>query len=108
MRKRADVLVVLICLISVSGAGAGGWQETGEVKYSYAYARTWFGYQMRKQGWSCKLGFTAGKKREMEHSVWKKGNRELQLMIWRIDSNRTGYSKGEIPGENRARKTGGR
>ncbi len=108
MRKTTGILFCAILLtFSIMGL-PGGWQESGEVKFSYAYARTWFGYQMRKQGWSCRLGFTSGEKRDMEHSIWQKGNRELQLMIWRIDSNRTGYAKGEIPNENHRRKTGKR
>ena len=75
---------------------AGSWQESGELSYSYAYARTVLGFRMRRDGWVCLLGFTAGKHGEQEHSVWMKGNRKMQLMIWRIDSGRTGYAKGEI------------
>ena len=74
----------------------GGWTESGVLNFSYAYARSYLGHQMRKNGWICKISFTAGAKREQEHSVWHKGNRKMQVMIWRIDSDKTGYSKGEI------------
>ena len=74
----------------------GSWTESGVLPYSYAYARTSMGHKMRKEGWECKIGFTAGRKREQEHSVWQKGEKKVQLMIWRIDSGKTGYSKGEI------------
>ena len=82
----------------------GGWNESGTLPYSYAYARNYIGYQMRKDGWICKIGFTAGKKREQEHSVWHKGNRKMQIMIWRIDSGKTGYSKGEINSGKQGKK----
>ena len=82
----------------------GGWTESGTLPYSYAYARTYIGHKMRKDGWVCKIGFTAGAKREQEHSVWLKGNRKMQVMIWRIDSGKTGYSKGEIIPDKKGRK----
>ena len=82
----------------------GGWTESGTLPYSYAYARTYIGYQMRKDGWTCKIGFTAGSKREQEHSVWHKGNRKMQVMIWRIDSGKTGFSKGEITANKQGKK----
>ncbi len=74
----------------------GGWTESGTLQYSYAYARSYIGHQMRKEGWVCKIAFTAGAQRNQEHSVWHKGNKKMQIMIWRIDSGITGYSKGEI------------
>ena len=57
----------------------GGWTESGILPYSYAYARSYIGHKMRKDGWICKIGFTAGKKREQEHSVWYKGTEKCKL-----------------------------
>lgn len=94
------LLMFFACVLSAGEKTGGGWQETGELSYSYAYARSVLGHRMRKAGWVCKQGFTAGRKREQEHSVWVKGNRKMQLMIWRIDSGRTGYAKGEIKSGN--------
>ena len=94
------LVLATLCLPCPGGEETeGGWTEVGELAYSYAYARTWLGHQMRKDGWKCTIGFTAGRKGEQEHSVWVRGRRKMQMMIWRIDSNRTGYSKGEIPEE---------
>lgn len=95
---------VLFFLLSTVPVFAAGWTESGELAYSYAYARTVLGHRMRAAGWVCKLGFTAGKNGEQEHSVWVKGSRKMQLMIWKIDSSRTGYSKGEITGGDDKRK----
>ena len=39
-----------------------------------------------------------------ENSVWHKGNRKMQIMIWRIESGKTGYSKGEITGNKQGMK----
>ncbi|MEG1979556.1 MAG: hypothetical protein RR060_02465 [Victivallaceae bacterium] len=66
------------------------------MSYSFVYARTWMGHQMRKNGWKCQQAFTAGKRQNQEHSVWRKGNKKMQIMLWRIDANKTGYAQGEI------------
>ena len=96
-------LVLALCCFAVEKI-PGGWTESGTLPYSYAYARSYLGHQMRKDGWTCKIGFTAGPKREQEHSVWHKGNRKMQVMIWRIDVGKTGYSKGEIIDGKRDKK----
>lgn len=99
MRKKLNIFfffALTVGLAITDGTVPGGWSESGELAYSYAYARTVLGFRMRRDGWVCLLGFTAGKHGEQEHSVWVKGNRKMQLMIWRIDSGRTGYAKGEI------------
>ena len=96
--------LTLLALSVAFTATAAGWTESGELAYSYAYARTVLGHRMRAAGWVCKLGFTAGKNGEQEHSVWVKGSRKMQLMIWKIDSGRTGYSKGEIKAGDDKRK----
>ena len=86
-------------IVGAGGLGraeSAGWTESGVLEYSYAYARSWLGYRMRRDGWVCRIGFTAGRNGEQEHSVWIRGPRKMQLMIWIIDSNRTGYAKGEI------------
>ena len=107
MMKTLSIMLLVAATIGIprsNGAETDGWQESGELEYSYAYARTWLGHRMRLEGWICKTGFTAGKNGEQEHSVWVKGSRKMQLMIWKIDSNRTGYSKGEIRERNDKRK----
>ena len=95
---------MFVCRAAAEKKIPGGWTESGILPYSYAYARTYIGHKMRKEGWICKIGFTAGKKKEQEHSVWHKGNRKMQIMIWRIESGKTGYSKGEITGNKQGMK----
>lgn len=73
-----------------------GWTHSGELNYSYQYARTYLGHKIRLKGWVCKLSFTSGRMNEIEHSVWEKDGKNLQMMIWRIDANHTGYSWGEF------------
>ena len=90
------LLGIALPLAAAPEPPAAEWTESGVLEYSYAYARNWLGYRMRRDGWVCRIGFTAGRNGEQEHSVWVKGDRKMQLMIWKIDSNRTGYSKGEL------------
>jgi hypothetical protein len=73
-----------------------GWTTSGELAYSYSYAKTYLGHKLRLKGWVCKLSFTCGPRHSIEHSVWEKDGKKLQVMIWRIDANRTGYSWGEF------------
>lgn len=72
-----------------------GWTTSGELAYSYSYAKTYLGHKLRLKGWVCKLAFTSGPRGAIEHSVWERDGKKLQVMIWRIDTNRTGYSWGE-------------
>lgn len=94
------LLVVLLASMPLSAEKAKqqeeGWTTSGELAYSYSYAKTYLGHKLRLKGWVCKLGFTCGPRRSIEHSVWEKDGQKLQVMIWRIDANRTGYSWGEF------------
>lgn len=91
------IFYVICASCAVPGKSIPGkWQEHGVLAYDYTYARSVMGFRMRRDGWICKVSFTAGKKGIQEHSVWRKGLREKQLMIWRIDTGKTGYSIGEI------------
>lgn len=91
------LFLACLCLPLQAAENAVSWTKSGELAYSYAYARTWLGWKMRSKGWMCRFGFTIGAKQKAEHSVWEKNGRKMQIMIWRIDSNKTGYSMGEIP-----------
>ena len=74
--------------------GCGRAPERGEIPYDFPYACRKFGQKMRLAGWKCQLIFTVG--RHQEHSIWEKNGRRKQLMIWRMDTGRTGYLSGEI------------
>ncbi len=87
-------LLLVLSLVSFADEKTDGWTTTGELAYSFAYARNYLGHKLRLKGWECSLGVTAGKGRNIEISVWERDGKKLQLMIWRIDSGRTGYSWG--------------
>ena len=99
MNKLLFFILLLIPCFSVIAKDGKGWDISGELPYSYAYARTWAGGKMRQDGWKCIKAFTSGKKNEIEHSVWQKGHQKLQMMLWRIDSDKTGYSQGSLTKE---------
>lgn len=100
---RTICLLALLAFFALNAASdilaADGWETTGEVPYSYAYARNYLGFQLRREGWRCEFGFTTGKHGEVEHSVWRRGKRRLQMMVWRIAVGRTGFSRAEIQPE---------
>ena len=102
MNKIKALYIVFIFIFAGSVAMAqdrNGWDISGELPYSYAYTRTWAGGKMRQAGWKCIKAFTSGKNNEIEHSIWQKGNKKLQMMLWRIDSGKTGYSQGSLTKE---------
>ena len=89
-------LFTIFACFAATAKESKGWEISGTLPYSYAYARTWAGGKMRQAGWKCIKAFTSGKKNEIEHSVWQKGSRKLQMMLWRIDSDKTGYSQNSL------------
>ena len=99
MNKILLFLFLLLCGFCLMAKGNSGWDISGELPYSYAYARTWVGGKMRHAGWKCTKAFTSGKKNEIEHSIWQKGSQRLQMMLWRIDSDKTGYSQSSLTKE---------
>ena len=109
-KKTAAITLLLFCSSALSAgedradAQERTWAKSGELDYSYAYARTYAGYKMRMAKWKCVMGFTSGKNREIEHSVWTKDSKKIQLMLWRIDSGKTGWSYGEIPDEKKVKQ----
>lgn len=96
MYKSIYFLFILFACFLVEAKEHHGWDISGELPYSYAYARTWAGGKMRQAGWKCTRAFTSGKRNEVEHSIWIKGKQRLQMMLWRIDSGKTGYSQSSL------------
>ena len=86
-------LFTILACFSATAKESKTWDISGELPYSYPYARTWVGGKMRQAGWKCIKAFTSGKKNEIEHSIWEKGTSKLQMMLWRIASDKTGYSQ---------------
>ncbi|MBQ9754238.1 MAG: hypothetical protein IJV93_05750 [Lentisphaeria bacterium] len=94
MKKKFYIfLFVILAAFPLRAEERNGWGISGELPYSYPYARTWVGGKMRQAGWKCIKAFTSGKKNEIEHSIWEKGTSKLQMMLWRIASDKTGYSQ---------------
>lgn len=92
-------LFTILACFAATAKESKTWDISGELPYSYAYARTWVGGKMRQAGWKCTKSFTSGKKNEIEHSIWERGSRKLQMMLWRIDSDKTGYSQSSLTKE---------
>lgn len=99
MYKITLFLLLQLVFISSYARGNKGWDVSGELPYSYAYARSWAGNKMRSAGWQCIRAFTSGKKNEIEHSIWRKDCQKLQMMLWRIDSDKTGYAQSSLSGK---------
>ena len=71
-----------------------GWQERGVVTVPYVQAEGNFRSSMNQSGWGFLHKVSLGGRNGRALYTWRKGRRELTLMLWRIDVNRTGFSWG--------------
>lgn len=90
--------------VTESNLSAGGWLESGVVMLTFVQAEAGFMSEMSRQGWkfvhstTLNEGLTAGTSRR-RLLVWRLGDCEMTLMLWRIDVGNTGFSWGISNGE---------
>lgn len=71
------------------------WRETGTISGSIEVTRKNFKRCFGHQGWSLKQTIPlANKKRRSEIHVWKRGEREMLLMLWQERPGKSGFSWG--------------
>lgn len=71
-----------------------GWQESGEIGVTFAAARSQFLSCVAASGWRLRHTIPMGEKNDRAIITWRRGGRELTIMLWRIDVDRTGFSWG--------------
>lgn len=71
-----------------------GWLETGIARMTYVQAKGQFRASLAQSGWTHLHTVVLSSRNERSLLTWKKGNRELTTMLWRIDVGRTGFSWG--------------
>ena len=71
-----------------------GWQETGVARMTYVQTEGQFKASLAQSGWKYLHSVALSSRNERSLLTWKKGNRELTVMLWRIDVGRTGFSWG--------------
>lgn len=93
-----------------SDGGQEGWRENGVVALTYVYAESSFRSELSRRGWrfvhatTLNDGMVAGTSRQ-RLLLWRRGGRELTLMLRRVDVGKTAFSWGlSMPSENSAGK----
>lgn len=112
MRKRTLFFVVFLLCAALSvkasrpfmlpvaakatdcSADGKAWQERGVIGVPYVQAEGSFRSSMNQSGWGFVHKVSLGGRNERALYTWRKGRRELTLMLWRISVNKTGFSWG--------------
>ena len=71
-----------------------GWLESGVITVPFVQAEASFKSAMAQSGWKYRHAVALGKSNSHTLYTWHRGDRELTLMLRRIDVNRTAFSWG--------------
>ena len=71
-----------------------GWLESGVMKVPFVQAEASFKAAMAQNGWKYRHAVSLGRRNVHTLYTWSRGDRELTLMLRRIDVNRTAFSWG--------------
>lgn len=82
-----------ICAVVTEAAGSG-WRQNGQMPVTFQAARQQLAAAVRSGGWACQHTIPLGDKSDRVLTKWRKGNRNLTMMVWRIDVDRSGFSWG--------------
>ena len=109
MRSRACSIVLGLLLLAFSAVTdeaqsanelqkklKGGWQESSQMDVTLTAAKIRLKSRFEREGYLLKHEIDMGKHNESCLMLWEKNGRQVILMVWRIDVNRTGYSIGEV------------
>jgi len=90
--------------VSLSDDTGKSWTQTGENDCSLLSARDKWNASLKRQGWTLKNEFTPVKSADQYFSVWRREGRRIILMLWRIDSGKSGFSWGDYSAANKEAK----
>ncbi len=90
---------------TVTGRGADekGWRESGVMTVPFPAARQSFISSVSAYGWRCVHSIPMGGN-DRVLVLWRRGDEDLTVMLWRIDVNRTGFSWGLGKQKNKGAK----
>ena len=74
----------------------GGWQESSQMDLTLTATKLRLKSRFEREGYQLKHEIEMGKHNESCLMLWEKNGRQVIVMVWRIDVNRTGYSIGEV------------
>ena len=80
---------------SISDDTGATWAQTGENDCSLLSAKSKWHASLKRQGWILKNEFSPIKSADQYFSVWRRNERRIILMLWRIDSGKSGFSWGD-------------
>lgn len=81
--------------VSISDDTGAAWTQTGENDCSLLSAKSKWHASLKRQGWILENEFSPIKSADQHFSVWRRRERRIILMLWRIDSGESGFSWGD-------------
>lgn len=69
-----------------------GWQTVGELPVSFQQAQTQLSARIAAANWAHVHTITLGRDRVLD--AWRRGKEELTVMVWRVETAKSGFSYG--------------
>lgn len=80
--------------VSISDDTGAAWAQTGENDCSLLAAKAKWHMSLKRQGWALEREFSPAASADRSFSVWLRKKSRIILMLWRIDSGKSGFSWG--------------
>ena len=90
--------------VSISDDTGAAWARAGENDCSLLAAKAKWHASLKRQGWTLGNEFSPAKSADQYFSVWQKKKSRIILMLWRIDSGKSGFSWGDYSAPKREAK----
>jgi len=105
-RWQSILLVIILSAVSAFAVtlperapAEGAWEENAVLNLSFAAAKVRVRSRFESAGYKMVHEIAMGKKNNGLLMLWEKDGTKTIVMLWRIDVNKTGYSRGEIKPE---------
>ena len=69
-----------------------GWQAVGELPVSFQQAQVQLSARIAAANWAHRHTITLGRDRVLD--AWRRGKEELTVMVWRVETAKSGFSYG--------------
>ena len=70
------------------------WNQNGLMNVTFVSAMAQFKSTLKSQGWKETQHINMGKEKKQAIMTWQRGDDKITLMLWKINTNTTGFSWG--------------
>ena len=90
----APFAMPLSARVAEGSPSGGGWLEKGVMDVTFVQAAGQFRAALAQSGWTLQHAVPIAGTNSRTLYTWRRGPREITLMLWRIDVGKTGFSWG--------------